>query len=209
MSEGGPTSPEHEAHRVAAALEGDAQAFAALMKRYHGPLRRLLRGIVRNTEDAEDLVQETFLRAYRFLHRFEQGRPFGPWLMQIGVNLARNHLRRDRREVALDVRRGGRADAGDAGDGDAHDGAWLADWETVARQERSALLRAVRRALAELAPEQRVVLELRLLAQLSYREIAATLAIPIGTVMSRLNRGRRQLQAALEGERSRPNDGDV
>ena len=174
------------------ALAGDDRAFAALMRRYHAPLRRLLRTILRNQQDTEDLLQETFLRAYRFLHRFDTTRPFGPWLMRIGVNLARNHLRRRKtgREISLDTPRDGESE-------ECFEGPWLADLRTVSEVTYRQLLAQTRRALAGLPDEQRTVLELRLLAEMTYKEIASTLEIPIGTVMSRLNRGRRQIQAAL------------
>lgn len=188
-----------EAAWVAQALAGDDRAFAQLMRRHHAPLLGLLRRLLRNPEDAEDVLQETFLRAYRFLHRFDRSRPFGPWLTRIGVNLARDRLaqRARRREISLDE--------GPAGDGteggEPFAGAWLADEGTLREVEERHLVAATRRALAELPDEQRLVLEMRLLAEMSYAEIAAALAIPIGTVMSRLSRGRRQIQSALAAER--------
>ncbi len=184
--------PTEEATWVAQALAGDSRGFEALMRRYHAPLRRLLRAILRDEEDAQDLLQETFLRAYRFLHRFDPSRPFGPWLLRIGTNLARNQLRHraSRREVPLNVKQ---ADDREA----TFEGRWLADGTTLERVEYSLLLEQTRSAMAALPEEQRVVLEMRLLGEMSYREIAAALGIPIGTVMSRLNRGRHQLQVAL------------
>ena len=187
-------SLQEEAAWVLQALSGNAQGFEALMRRYHAPLRRMLHAILRNRDDTEDLLQETFLRAWRFLHRFDRGRPFGPWLLRIGVNLARNHLRRRRRasELSLDEPSGVEGEEG-------FEGAWLADARTLEELDHRRLLAATRAALADLPEEQRVVLEMRLLAEMSYREIAEALGIPIGTVMSRLNRGRRQIQAALSG----------
>ncbi len=181
---------------VAQALSGDPAGFDALVRRYHAPLRRLLRSMLRNPEDADDILQETFLRAHRFLHRFDPRRPFGPWLMRIGVNLARNRLRgRQRaREVSLDEVR-------DDEDGGPIEGAWLADRTSLEDLDYRALLEATRRALEHLPDDQRVVLEMRLLGEMSYKEIATALRIPIGTVMSRLNRGRRRIQADLAAVR--------
>ncbi|MBD3236456.1 MAG: sigma-70 family RNA polymerase sigma factor [Candidatus Eisenbacteria bacterium] len=180
-----------EAAWVAQTLAGDDRAFAALVRRYQGPLLRLLRAMLRQGQDAEDLLQETFLRAYRFLHRFDPERPFGPWLMRIGANLARNELRRrrTRREVPLDEAPGGEEDG--------YAGAWLADARPLAEIDHRRLLDATRGALSELPEDQRVVLEMRILGEMSYGEIAATLEIPIGTVMSRLSRGRRKIQEVL------------
>ena len=176
---------------VQRALAGDPAGFEALMRRYHAALGRMLRAIVRNPEDAEDLLQETFLRAYRFLHRFDPDRPFGPWLMCIGANLARNHLRRarGRPEVPLD-------DRGENGE-QAYEGAWLADTRGAQALSHRDLLARTREALARLPDDQRAVLEMRLLGEMSYKEIAAALDIPIGTVMSRLNRARGRIQAEL------------
>ncbi len=183
---------KEEAAWVAQVLAGDPRGFEALMRRYHASMERILRGILRNAEDAEDLLQETFLRAYRFLHRFDTRRPFGPWLMRIGTNLARNHLRkrRGRQEVSID-------ETPEAGREEGFEGAWLADLTTVVELEYRQLCNETKRALASLPEDQRLVLEMRLLAEMSYKEIAEILSVPIGTVMSRLNRGRRQIQDQL------------
>jgi RNA polymerase sigma-70 factor (ECF subfamily) len=180
-----------EAAWVARTLAGDPRGYEALMQRYHGPLRRLLQGMLHNADDTDDLLQETFVRAFRFLHRYDPARPFGPWLMRIGANLARNQLRRraTRAEVPLEV---------SAGEGEEpFEGEWFADFGTVAEIERGQLIERVRRAMASLPEELRAVLEMRVMAEMSYKEIAEALGIPIGTVMSRLNRARGQVQATL------------
>ena len=111
--------------------------------------------------------------------------------MRIGVNLGRNLLRsrRARPEISLEQTR----DEEDEG----FEGSWLADSGTIRDLDRSTLLEATRKALDRLPDDQREVLEMRLLGELSYKEIAAALGIPIGTVMSRLNRGRGRIQAEL------------
>ena len=189
---------QQEADWVARTLAGDQRAFEALVRRYQAPLGRMLRAMVRNPQDAEDLLQETFLRAFRFLHRFDQTRPFGPWILRIGGNLARNHLRRRRvrAEVALDESPGEEEER--------FEGEWLADMRTMAEIEHRELLAQTRRAMEELPAEQRVVLEMRILGEMSYQEIAEMLTIPIGTVMSRLNRGRHAIQRALREYAQRP-----
>jgi RNA polymerase sigma-70 factor (ECF subfamily) len=181
-----------EAAWIARALAGDDRAFAELMRCHHAPLQRLLRRILTNSEDAQDVLQETMLRAYRFLHRFDASRPFGPWLMRIGINLARNRLkqRARRQEISLDEPRGDEGDEPFVGE-------WMADDTTREGIEYERLLARTHRALDALPDEYRAVLELRLLAEMSYDEIAHALGIPIGTVMSRLSRGRKQIQSAL------------
>ena len=181
-----------EAVWVAQALAGDQVGFDSLMRRYHGPLRRILVSILRASEDSDDLLQETFLRAYRFLHRYDSSRPFGPWLFRIGTNLARNFLKRDQTRGFISL------DPSPCGDGDdTHEGAWSADQTTVEELEHRELLTRTREALSGLQHDQRVVLEMRLLGEMSYQEIAGTLSIPVGTVMSRLGRGRASLQLLL------------
>jgi RNA polymerase sigma-70 factor (ECF subfamily) len=183
---------QEEAAWVAAALDGDPQGFEALMRRYQAPVGRMLRTILRNAEDTEDLLQETFLRAYRFLHRFDAARPFGPWIMRIGANLARNHLRhrRTRKEVALD-------DSPEDGEDERFEGGWLADRSSLEDLSYRQLLGETVRVLASLPENLRVVLEMRLLAEMSYKEISDALEIPVGTVMSRLSRGRDRIGAKL------------
>ena len=182
---------EQEAAWVAQALAGDPKGFEALVRRYRAPVERLSRAIVRNPQDAEDLLQETFLRAYRYLHRFDSSRPFGPWIMRIGTNLARNLLRhrRARPEVSLDETLDGEKER--------FEGEWVADFRSVAEMDYRHLVEQTQRVLATLAEEQRVVLEMRLLGEMSYKEIASAVGVPIGTVMSRLSRGRKQIQAEL------------
>jgi RNA polymerase sigma-70 factor (ECF subfamily) len=190
-----------EAAWVARTLSGDPRGYEALMQRYHGPLRRLLQTMLHNADDTDDLLQETFVRAFRFLHRFDPARPFGPWLMRIGANLARNQLRRRamRAEVPLEAT---------AGEGEeSYEGSWFADFGTLAEVERRRLVDRVRQAMESLSEELRAVLEMRIMAEMSYKEIAEALGIPIGTVMSRLNRARGQIQTAL-ADLARPAQGE-
>jgi RNA polymerase sigma-70 factor (ECF subfamily) len=180
-----------EAAWVARTLAGDTRGFDSLMRRYHAPLRRMLRAMLRNEADTDDLLQETFLRAFRFLHRFDPARPFGPWLLRIGANLGRNQLRRRaaRAEVPLDPA------PTDEDRPVVIDR--LADPRALDEIEHRLLAGSVRQAMAALPEELRVVLEMRVMAEMSYQEIAGALAIPIGTVMSRLHRARARVQAAL------------
>ncbi|HSB37273.1 MAG TPA: sigma-70 family RNA polymerase sigma factor [Thermoanaerobaculia bacterium] len=142
------------------------------------------RWLTRNDSDAEDVVQEAFLRAFRFFGSFRGSDPRG-WLLAIVRNSGLSWLRANRP----------RALAGDPGEAEE-----LTDEERESPEEE--LLRRadgarVRRALEELAVEFREVLVLRELEELSYREISEVTGLPVGTVMSRLSRGRRRLQAVL------------
>jgi RNA polymerase sigma-70 factor (ECF subfamily) len=175
-------------------LEGDTNAFEAIVRRYHGGLLKVLRRMTRSQEEAEDLTQEAFLRAYRALDRFDVTRPFRPWLWTIGIRLALHSLaRRSRSEVSLQAR-------DDETDGDrAQDGPWMADPGSLESVEGPLVRREVRDALEELDPTARAVLILRVFEEKSYEEIAGILDIPKGTVMSRLHRAREKLKTRLRG----------
>jgi RNA polymerase sigma-70 factor (ECF subfamily) len=182
---------QEEAAWIAQALSGQPRGFERIVERYHAPVERLLRVMVRNHEDAEDLLQETFLRAHRFLHRFDVARPFGPWIMRIAANLAKNHLRGRSGWLTVSL------DEAPEGEDEPVQGRWLADVSCLREIEYRELLDATQRALASLPDEFRIVMEMRAIGEMSYEEIADALAVPIGTVMSRLNRARHRLQSAL------------
>jgi RNA polymerase sigma-70 factor (ECF subfamily) len=144
--------------------------------------------------DAEDLVQETFLRAYRAFDRFEPGTNCRAWLFKILTNTGINHHhRRARRptEVDFEAIEAIAAAPTDAAVPEAGGGDWSAYAPLVDDD--------VQAALAALPERFRVVLVLSVLEGFAYKEIASILGIPIGTVMSRLYRARKMLQAALGG----------
>jgi len=139
--------------------------------------------IVRAHDLADDVAQEAFLRAWRALDRFELGRPFGPWICRIAANLAVNHVRSPRaREEGLPE---GHAETQAAG---------LGPLGALLDAEATRVLDA---AIGELPREQRAVLVLRAVEEMSYAEIAEALGLSPGTVMSRLYRARERLARAL------------
>jgi len=157
---------------------------------------RLLRRMTRSIEEAEDLTQEAFLRAFRALDRFDLERPFRPWLWTIGIRLALHSLKRkDRDNVSLDVDR-------PEGGGGSSEGSWLADSRSVEGLESRLLQRDLSEALSELDPDHRAVLILRAVEERSYEEIGEILGIPRGTVMSRLFRARMRLRELLSAPRA-------
>lgn len=151
--------------------------------------------LTRRPDEAEDLVQETLLRAYRFFDRYEPGTNIKAWLFKIMRNLFINRYRRRQRE----------AETVDYGGAEASLETLLqrqAPKEPAAGTPEGVLLSGavdeeIERALAGLPDEYRVVLILSAMEDLSYKEIAGALDIPIGTVMSRLHRARRQMQSKL------------
>jgi RNA polymerase sigma-70 factor (ECF subfamily) len=154
------------------------------------PLLDGLRGaalrLTRNPHDADDLLQETALRAWRFWSRYEQGSNLRAWLHRILLNTFVNDYRRARRERELiqQLQHQGQSAPPPAQSGEP---AFVRASLTDELQER----------LSELPPEFRSVLWAVAVDELSYREAADTLGCPVGTVMSRLHRARRLLQRAL------------
>ena len=177
----GEATPEREL--VERAKRGDRKAFGRLLRLHQRRVFALGMRWLRNGDDADDLVQETFVRAWQALHRFDETRPFAPWILTIAANRAKTMAGRARPSEEIDERLvwEGPSPAEDA--------------------ETSALAADVRAAVSALPEEQRVVLHLRAVEELSYREIADALDVPIGTVMSRLSRARETLRKRL-GERA-------
>ncbi|HEY5907491.1 MAG TPA: sigma-70 family RNA polymerase sigma factor [Vicinamibacteria bacterium] len=163
-----------------------------MVKRYERRVYATAVRIVRRHDVADDVAQEAFVRAWQALASFDLARPFGPWVCRIAANLAINHVRSPQaREEGLPETHSLTPD--EAGD----------PLRQVLEEEAG---RAFAGALATLPVDQRAVLTLRVQEELSYREIAETLGLPMGTVMSRLARAREKLAEALRpylGERMR------
>jgi RNA polymerase sigma-70 factor (ECF subfamily) len=158
---------------------------------YH--LRKASLGLTRNRADAEDLVQDAYVRALRASRRFEWGSDLRAWLLTILRNLARNHRRdQHRARVHANSEDADRASAAVAAPGDSPEEALLS--RSMAPQ--------LQRALESLPKALRDAVWLRDVEERSYAEIARHLRIPIGTVMSRISRGRRLLHDRLAAAQS-------
>ena len=179
---------EDDAEIVRAVQGGDASAFTELVRRHQRAVYRVAYALTRNGSDADDLAQETFVRAYQAIGRFRVGEPLHPWLSRIATNLAFSLFRRRKRrpetplEPLIEAGRQWGVEDDPA--------------ERVAEAERVGLLQS---AFAELKPEHQAILMLRVVEEQSYEEIAAALGIPAGTVMSRLSRARAELRARMTG----------
>jgi RNA polymerase sigma-70 factor (ECF subfamily) len=160
--------------------DGEADAFAELVRRTRRGGYRLARRITRNHEDADDVLQESYVKAFRALDRFAEDRPFGPWFLTIVARTALTWIRDAKRRAADPLDEPG-------ADGSAP----LAERVADPTQD------AASRAYAKLTEDHRVILALRVEADLSYAAIAEALGIPVGTVMSRLARAREALIEAL------------
>jgi RNA polymerase sigma-70 factor, ECF subfamily len=160
---------------------GDTQAFGELVTRYRAKILTMLYGIVRNENDAGDLAQEGFLRAWRSIGQFKGRSTFYTWLYGLTLNLAIDSLRRrDRREeVELD---------------DAIPSSLPNPRVQYQRREIREHLNA---ALAKLSPEHRATIVLKEIENLPYHEIAEILNVSVGTIMSRLFYGKKILRSIL------------
>jgi RNA polymerase sigma-70 factor (ECF subfamily) len=156
------------------------------MTRHQDRLLRYLRRLLGDETMAEDVFQQTWMRAAERIRRYDASRPFGPWLLTVGRNLALDHLRRYRPESLDD---GPEAPAASASPGGLED-----PLGRVTARERRERLGA---ALDELAAHDREVLSLRFEEDLSLKEIAALVAAPLPTVKARLYRAMARLRARL------------
>ncbi|MEB3222470.1 MAG: sigma-70 family RNA polymerase sigma factor [Candidatus Sericytochromatia bacterium] len=186
--------PDADAALVARAQDGDMKALEALFRRHHGPIHQLVHRMVHGAPEAEDLVQEAFLKAFRGLGGFRRHSSFKTWLYQIATNTCLNHLARAERRYQHDSLDATLGEEGGLTLGERLEAHGQTPEEAATAAE---VYRQVERALAQLSPEFRAVLVLRDVQDLSYEEIAESLGINLGTVKSRLARARRQVQQHL------------
>ena len=175
---------------VSACLEGEESAFDVLVMRWDRKIRGAIFRIVGSEEDARDLCQEAFLKAYRHLGTFKQEARFSSWLYQIALNLSRDRLRRRRGRTMVSL------DEVDE-DGRVMTQSGPSPFELVEGRD---LGRRVAAAVAALPEEQREVIVLKEYQGLTFLEIAQVLDVPISTVKTRLYRGLVLLRARLERE---------
>ena len=176
--------------------EGDREAFQQLVERYQRKVAGLAIGMLRNREDALDVVQETFTKAYQNLDRFKGDSSFYTWVYRIAVNVCIDHQRREAKmpTVTTDLRDGSDRPEPEL-PASVMDGGEIGD--PFQRARDAELAKALQEAIAELTPDHRAVILLREVDGLSYEEISRVLECPKGTVMSRLHYARRQLQERL------------
>ena len=176
---------------VALATAGDLDAFNQLVHRWERPIYALAYRTLGREEDARDVAQEAFLRAYRGLRGFKGQAKFSSWLYRITLNLCRDWIRRERRTPVVQVPEG--TDPVDLADAHAAPAESVED--LVARREMSA---AVARAMAELPEEQRTAILLKEYQGLTFQEIADLVGCPLSTVKTRLYQGLSVLRRRLE-----------
>jgi RNA polymerase sigma-70 factor, ECF subfamily len=180
-----------------AVLEGDNTAYRGLVEKYQTRVYSMVYGMVRNREDARDITQEAFVKAYHSLKGFRLESSFYTWLYRIAMNLSIDLTRkRKRREVSGFDENIASKDADGVIDV-AHHG----DSPSKAL-ERKQLLGRIMASMQKLSDDQRQVILLREVEGLSYKEISDVMEIPEGTVMSRLFYARKKLQSLLTEDAS-------
>ncbi|MEZ4672999.1 MAG: RNA polymerase sigma factor [Caldilineaceae bacterium] len=166
------------------ACQGDEAAWLALVRKYQNPIFRLAYLLLGDADEAEDLAQETLIRAYRSLDRFDATRPLRPWLLQITRNLAHNRRRSLQRYLAA-VSRWWQQNPVTPSDPPSTAGQ-LADAELL------------QQAVQQLAHGDQEVIYLRYFLELSVAETAQTLGVAEGTVKSRLSRALNRLRTVID-----------
>jgi RNA polymerase sigma-70 factor (ECF subfamily) len=185
-----------DAELVRKSLAGDQRACRDLVRRYQRPVFSVLMRVVRRAEDAEDLAQETFVRMFRALDRYDPERPFTAWLFTIATRLAIDHLRRRRvQTVSLTVTQPGSTEEREL---DVEDPGLKPDEVTSHAEEE----RNTQDLIDSLPEHYRIVVLLRHQQDLSYEEIAEALNLPLGTVKARIHRARALLKKQIEGPSS-------
>lgn len=167
---------------VRRARDGDHTAWSILIQQHQEAIFRLAYLLLGDADEAEDVAQETFIRAFRMLERFDTTRPLRPWLLRISSNLAHNHHRGVSRYLAALHRFYQSKLVESSGD------------EPEQRMEARALWQAMRR----LDEKDQQVIYLRYFLDLPVPEVAETLNIPSGTVKSRLSRALERLRTVIE-----------
>ena len=182
-----------DADLVRRCLTGDEQAYRELIERYQRQVYSVALRMVRRPEDAEDVTQETFVRMFRALSRYDPTRPFAAWLFTIASRLCIDHIRRRKvSPISLTQRE---RDSNEEYEIEVEDPGLRPD-EVAAHAEESRRAEAL---IDSLPPHYRIVVVLRHVEDLSYEEIAESLHLPLGTVKARIHRARALLKARIEG----------
>ncbi len=173
-------------------LQGNEKSFQDLMHRYREPILSFVYRFVGDYDDAIDIAQETFIRLYRFGHTFQGEVKFSTWLYTIAANLARTELKRYRRRHGTLLKnvfaKGDDSDSWDIPD---------EQYRPDERVDSTHISQAVQKALMKVSSSYREMVVMRDIQQLTYEEIAQITGTEMGTVKSRINRGRLQLQEQL------------
>ena len=178
-----------EQRLIARVLDGDQDAFAAIVTTHEKQVYNLCLRMVSDPEDAQDLAQEAFLKAWRGLRFYKFESAFSTWLYRLTTNVCIDHLRRQKRRPQISLTMGEEEDE----ELDLPDTAPLPEEQLLHGEDR----RAVAEAMAQLDEESRAILTLRIVEEQSYEQIGEILDLKAGTVKSRIARARGKLKNIL------------
>ena len=172
--------------------QGDKKAFDILVLKYQIRIIKLVSRFVRNADDAQDVAQEAFIKAYRALKNFRGESAFYTWMYRIAINTAKNHLVSSSRKATTS--------AVDAQEAEQYEGAdWLKEYATPEKELlASEIKQVIHNSIAALPDDLKEAITLREMEGLSYEDIAAVMDCPIGTVRSRIFRAREAIDKELK-----------
>lgn len=185
---------------IRGAQRGDPASMDALVEQFAPRIFGFLYRLTFSREDAEDLMQEVFVRVARTLRAYQHDGRFEPWIFRIAGNLARDRIRRQRRGPRI-VRMTAAAGSDDAlSEGGAVEEVESPEAQPDARLRRREDVDALNAALARLPEAEREVIMLRHFSEMSFREIADATGVPLGTALARGHRGLKRLRDLMRGE---------
>lgn len=171
---------------ITRAKQGNVEAFETLVRKYQQSIYYLCKGMTGSHQSADDLSQDTFIKAYFALDRFQDGMNFFTWIRKIAVNNSLNFLKKSKREEPLGENVENVRYRSSLGQEMPHE-----------MLRRNRMEQTFKKALKALPPEQKIVFVLRVFENQSYKEIARLLNITKGTVMSRLSRAREKIKLSM------------
>ena len=183
-----------EAEIVAKVLNGERQAYALLVEEYKTPVYSLAYRMTGNSQDAEDLAQETFLRAFNQLFRYDTKRSFFTWLYTISLNIIRNHLKKNSNRRRDDFRQGEKI----SGTGEFDDKRFTSQESQVIDEGRKEREEKLESCLQKLSPELRELMILRFYQGLPFEAIAEITGLSLSAIKMRVYRGLEKLRKYIE-----------
>ena len=185
---------KNEAEIVARVLNGDRQAYALLVEEYKTPIYNLAYRMTRNSQDAEDLAQETFLRSFDQLFRFDAKRSFYTWLYTISLNIIRNHIKKNSSRRLDNFRQVEKI----SGTDDFDDKRFASQESQVRDKLSKEREEELERCLQKLSPELRELLILRFYQGLSFEVISEITGLSLSAIKMRVYRGLEKLRKYIE-----------
>lgn len=174
------------------ARKGDQRAFAEIVELYKDKIFHLAYRMLNNRHEAEDIVQETFLRVYKNLDRYDENQKFSTWIYRIGTNLCIDRLRKRKPSYSLD------ADMNDQEGMDGYSMIPSDDRTPESEMLLSETQRIIHQAIETLPAKYKTIMILRYIQDMSLQEISEVLTLPVTTIKTRVHRGREFLRKKLE-----------